>query len=78
MTHPPLNQPPLFCRHCQATYEYINDAGKCSECGTDNIYQRFTIPLTLAFDAYSYEEALAMVTELFDALNIPFNVKVEE
>ena len=78
MTHPPLNQPPLFCRECQATYEYIAENGKCAHCDAHNIYQRFSIPVTLSFDAYSFEEALNDATELFKKLGIPVNITVEK
>lgn len=78
MSHPPLNQPPLFCRACESTYDHIDEHGKCSKCGADNIYQRFSIPVTLSFDAYSYEEALTKVTVLFDTLGIPVNIKLED
>jgi hypothetical protein len=78
MTHPPLNQPPLFCKDCYTSHENIDEAGKCSQCGADNIYQRFSIPVTLSFDAYSYTEALAKVTELFEKLGVPINIGSEE
>lgn len=74
MQHPPINQLPLFCRHCNTSYENINDDGKCTICDTDNIYQRFSIPVTLSFDAYSLQEALDTVTNLFKQLDIPVNV----
>lgn len=77
MSHPPLNQPPLFCKECLTSYENIDDEGKCSECGAYNIFQRFTIPVTLNFDAYSYEEALSKVAELFKSLGAPVTIASE-
>jgi len=77
MSHPPLNQPPLFCKDCYTSHENIDEAGKCLQCGAHNIFQRFSIPVTLTFDAYSYEEALSDITALFKQLGIPANIPSE-
>jgi hypothetical protein len=74
MTHPPINQLPLFCRQCNTSYENIDDDGICTVCETGNIYQHFNIPVTLSFDAYSLGEALGKVKELFEQLNIPLTI----
>lgn len=77
MTHPPLNQPTLFCLECFAPAdEFIDETGKCEVCGNNNIYQRFTVPVNLSMDAFSFEEALAKVAGLFDALGVTvtFNI----
>jgi hypothetical protein len=71
MTQPPLNQPPLFCRSCMTSYEDITEDGKCTKCGTHNIYQPFHIPVELTVNAYSYEEAKSKIMELVNALSIP-------
>ena len=42
-----INQPPLWCRECGATYMSMNESGECQICGTANILRMhlFTIAI---------------------------------
>lgn len=73
-----INQLPLWCRECEEPYTALDDDGVCDNCGTPNVLQRFSVPVTLSFDAYSYEEAVGQVTNLFNSLNIPLSISNEE
>jgi hypothetical protein len=59
-----INQLPLWCRECGATYEEFNDQGVCTNCETPNVLERHSIVVTIPMDAFSLEEARALVQKL--------------
>jgi hypothetical protein len=59
-----INQLPLWCRECGATYEEFNDQGVCTNCETPNVLERHSIVVTIPVDAFSLEDARALVQKL--------------
>lgn len=63
-----LNQLPIWCRDCGATYEAFNDDGVCTQCETPNVLERHTIIVSIPVDAFSLDDAQAFVRELIGQL----------
>lgn len=59
-----INQLPIWCRECGATYEEFNDQGVCTNCDTANVLERHSIVVTIPVDAFSLEDARALVQKL--------------
>lgn len=63
-----LNQLPLWCRQCGATYDSFDDEGRCSECDTHNVLERHTFNVIIPISAYTKEEAKQLLTEIVEHL----------
>ena len=63
-----LNQLPIWCRECGATYEEFNDEGVCTQCETPNVLERHTIIVSIPVDAFSLGEAQDKVRTLIEEL----------
>lgn len=63
-----LNQLPIWCRECGATYESFNDAGMCTQCETPNVLERHTIVVSIPVDAFSLDDAQETVRTLIEQL----------
>lgn len=63
-----LNQLPLWCRECGATYESFNDDGMCTQCETPNVLERHTIVVSIPVDAFSLDDAQESVRKLIEQL----------
>lgn len=59
-----INQLPLWCRECGATYEAFTEQGVCTNCDTANVLERHSIVVTIPVDAFSLEDARALVQKL--------------
>ena len=55
-----IDQFPLWCRSCNATYEAFDDNGVCS-CGTPNVTGLHNITVTIPVEAYSSSDAYAKI-----------------
>lgn len=62
-----IDQFPLWCRNCGATYESFDDNGVCS-CGTPNVTGLHTVTVTIPVEAYTASEAHAQIEALINAL----------
>lgn len=63
-----LNQLPIWCRECGATYDEFTDDGVCTQCETPNVLERHTIIVSIPVDAYSLGEARESVRALIAQL----------
>lgn len=52
-----INQIPLWCRECGATYEAFDDDGVCTECDTPNVLERHNFSVSVPMEGYDREEA---------------------
>lgn len=59
-----INQLPIWCRECGATYESFTEQGVCTNCDTANVLERHSIVVTIPVDAFSLEDARALVQKL--------------
>ena len=59
-TTEPINQIPLWCRVCSATFDSFDEDGVCAECGTPNVLSDWTINVSVpSITGYSLEEVFA-------------------
>lgn len=63
-----INQLPLWCRDCGATYEAFDERGVCTECDTPNVLERHSITLLVPVDDYSLESAKEGFVAVVDTL----------
>lgn len=56
----PINQLPLWCRQCNATYESFDAEGVCEVCETPNVLGGWNISVQFpTLTGYTYDEAIA-------------------
>lgn len=63
-----LNQLPIWCRECGATYDSFDGEGRCSKCNTPNVLERHTFNAIIPISAYSREEATQLLAEVVEYL----------
>lgn len=63
-----INQIPLWCRECGATYESFDEHGVCTVCETANVLERHSLSLLVPVDGYSREDAHGHLSSTVDTL----------
>lgn len=63
-----INQLPLWCRECGATYESFDEQGVCTVCETANVLERHGLSLLVPVDGYSRDEAHEHLSNTVDTL----------